>query len=312
MYKIIFFGTSAFAVPSLKALAEDGRFEIAAVITRADKPVGRHAEVTPPAIKVSAESLGIAVQQPETLKDEAFGAWLKEIGPTCDAFVVVSYGKILPSWILELPKQGIVNVHGSLLPRWRGPSPIQSAIAEGDSMTGVTIMKINEKMDQGPILSTEETHIAPNETGGQLHDRLAKLGAQVLPFVLAGYLDGKVKPHEQDHSLATTCKILTREDGKINWAEEGYAIARKVLAYNPWPGTWTMFGDKRLKILKADVLDGDPNFKPGKAYALDGRPCVATKNGVGLELVEIQMEGKKPMAGQDFLKGQKDWENAQF
>lgn len=312
MYKIIFFGTSSFAVPSLHALHQDGRFEIIGVVTQPDKPVGRHAEMTAPAVKVEAIKLGLDVKQPEKLKDDDFSAWLKEVGPSCDAFVIVSFGRILPSWILELPKKGIVNVHGSLLPRWRGPSPIHAAIAAGDATTGVTIMKINEKMDEGPILAIEETEIAPHENTGSLHDRLAKLGAQVLPFVLAGYLDGNIVPQEQNHSIATYCKILTRDDGRIDWTKDATTIDRMVHAYHPWPGTWTMMDGKRLKVMNVEIVDGDENFKPGKAFALDGRPCIAAGDGAAVELLEVQIEGKTQVSGKDFLKGQKDWENKQF
>ena len=179
-YRLIFFGTSDFAVPSLNALAKDGRFEITGVVTQPDRPVGRHATLTPPAIKKAAVDLGInEIHQPEKLKDESFQSWIKEVGPACDAFVVVSYGKILPQWLLDLPKQGIVNVHGSLLPRWRGPSPIQAAIAAGDTVSGITIMKIDAEMDHGPLLAIKETPIKPEDTGGSLRDRLASLGAEI-------------------------------------------------------------------------------------------------------------------------------------
>ncbi len=308
MYILLFLGTSAFAVPSLRALKEDGRFEIAGIITQPDKPVGRHATLTPPAVKVAAKELGISeIQQPAKLKEEDFKKWVEDIGPSCDAFVVVSYGKILPSWMLELPKHGIFNVHGSLLPRWRGPSPIQAAILAGDDRTGVTIMKINEKMDEGPILLEEQTAIHPDETGGELHDRLANLGATVLPHTLAAYLDEKLEPKEQNGSKATYCKILTRNDGRLDWAKTADELARMVRAYHPWPGTWTIVNETRLKVVKARAFQYEKLLKPGTPFVHDGLPCIAATSGTALELVEVQPEGKKAMSGNEFLRGMRSF-----
>ncbi len=308
MYRILFFGTSDFAVPSLNALSKDGRFEIVGVVTQPDRPVGRHAILTPPAIKMAAQKLGIKeIHQPEKLKDEAFQSWIKEVGPSCDAFVVVSYGKILPQWLLDLPKQGIINVHGSLLPRWRGPSPIQAAIAAGDTVSGVTIMKIDAEMDHGPLLATKETPIHPDDTGGSLHDRLADLGAEILPETLTGYLDGSIAPKEQDHSLATPCKILTRDDGKIDWNKSAEEIERLVRAYNPWPGTWMMVGDKRLKVLGVQKIPRAAGMRPGMHFINATFPCVASGNDTAVQLMLVQMEGKIPMNGSLFLHGVTNW-----
>lgn len=308
MYRILFFGTSAFATPSLRALASDGRFEIVSVVTQPDRPVGRHATVTPTAVKTEALKLAIKTIQPEKIKDEFFQERIKEIGPSCDAFVVISYGKILPQWLLDLPKKGVINVHGSLLPLHRGASPIQAAIAAGDATSGVTIMLIDAEMDHGPTLAMKETPILPEDIGSTLHDRLADMGAEMLPNVLADYLDGKISPQEQDHSKATYCKILTRDDGKIDWNKSADEIARLVRAYNPWPGTWTMVGGKRLKILKASTIMADGNFKAGQCFVFEKQPAVACGNGAALVLESVQPEGKNAMSGSDFLKGMKDWE----
>lgn len=312
MYKIIFFGTSEFAVPSLEALAQDRRFEIAGVVTQPDRPVGRHAVMTPPPVKKATShelrATSLPLKQPEKIKDEDFQTWIKEVGPSCDAFVVVSYGKILPQWLLDLPKKGAVNVHGSLLPRWRGASPIQAAIAAGDTVSGVTIMKIDAEMDHGPLLEQAEEQILPTDTGGSLHDKLATLGAKLLPDVLAGYLEGKIEPKEQDHSLATHCKTLSRDDGRIDWTKTSAEIERLVRAYDPWPGTWTEVGGKRLKILAAHVSSVIPvrrggGIQPGGRFVQDGLPCISCANGTTLVIEKLQREGGTIQSGESFLRG---------
>jgi len=310
MHKIIFFGTSDFAVPSLKSLLDDGRFEVVGIVTQPDRPVGRHAVLTAPAVKKSAQSVipakaGIQIFQPEKLKDEDFKHWISEIGPSCDAFVIVSYGKILPLWLLDLPKKGVINVHGSLLPRWRGASPIQAAIAAGDAATGVTVMKIDAEMDHGPILAQAEEPIMNDDTGGELHDRLAKLGGETLPRVLADYLEGKIEPREQDHAAATYCKTLTRDDGKLDFTRPAQELERLVFAYYPWPGTWTELDGKRMKILEAMEGDKDRERLPGEFFVHQGIPCISCAEGTVLEIKRLQPEGAKAMSGQEFLRGRR-------
>ena len=367
MYKIIFFGTSELAVPSLKLLMEDGRFEIVGVVTQPDRPVGRHATITPPPVKRffnslskdlplkgGAEGVGsrgedpsadpstggraphtptstanetsVPVHQPETLKDESFVSWINSVGPSCDAFVIVSYGKLLPQWLLDLPKRGIVNVHPSLLPRWRGTSPIQAAIAAGDKMTGVTIMKIDAGMDSGPIIAQAEEEVLGTDTGTTLHDRLADIGASLLVFALDGYLRGDVEPVEQDDTEVTFCGILSREDGKIDWSKSAEEIERLVRAYMPWPGTWMEVGGKRVKIFTTTIAPGtttlpalppslggrvlsDSNRAPGTRLVLDGLPYVTCGQGGLLQITELQVEGKERVSGGDFLRGKSKWEN---
>ncbi len=311
-YQIIFLGTSDFAVPSLKALAADKRFRIVGVVTQPDKPVGRHAELTPPPVKASATTLGLApILQPAKLADSEFKSWIEQIGPSCDLFVVASYGKIFSQPFLDLPKKGVINVHGSLLPRWRGASPVQAAVAAGDAMSGVTIMKTELSMDAGPILKKAETHVLTNDTAGTLHDRIAMLGAIVLPDALVDYLEGRLKPESQNEADATFCRILTRDAGKLDWSTGAEDLARLVRAYDPWPGTWTMLRDKRLKILEARVVQGDPNFAPGKMFVLDAhRPCVACGTSeMALELIRVQLEGRDAVDGREFLKGYRGWED---
>ena len=354
MYKIIFFGTSELAVPSLKLLMEDGRFEIVGVVTQPDRPFGRHATITPPPVKrfllsaslsrksppseggvegvvpgtmVEAPSAGgraphaPTIFQLETLKDENFIHWINSVGPSCDAFVIVSYGKLLPQWLLDLPKRGIVNVHPSLLPRWRGTSPIQAAIAAGDKMTGVTIMRIDAGMDSGPIIAQAEEEVLETDTGTTLHDRLAEIGASLLVFALDGYLRGDVEPMEQDDAEVTFCGILSRENGKIDWNKRAEEIERLVRAYNPWPGTWTEVEGKRVKIFSTRIKENvgvglaptlpsaeDPSVRsPGSRFIQDGLPCVVCGGGSLLEITELQVEGKERMSGEDFLRGKHSW-----
>lgn len=310
-HRLLFLGTPDFAVPSLKALAADKRFEIIGVVTQPDKPVGRNAVMTSPPIKTTAQELGIqTIKQPEKLTDADFRAWIEEIGPTCDAFVVVAYGKIFRDWFLALPKHGLINVHASLLPRWRGASPINAAIAAGDAKSGVSIMKIEAEMDAGPVYAVAETPIHPDDTAETLHDRLAQLGADLIPNVVADVINKNAQPVEQDASLATFCKTLTREDGNINWNLPAEQISLLIRAYHPWPGTWTMVNEKRLKIFKAVPLMADEMRLPAMRFTMgQGRPAIGCGEGSALELLQVQPEGGKIMSGEEYLRGIKGWES---
>lgn len=217
---------------------QDARFEVAGVITQSDKPVGRHAVLTAPPIKqyLVETASSIPVFQPVKLSDPAFRSWITEIAPTCDAFVVIAYGKIIPQSIIDLAKKGIVNVHGSLLPRWRGAAPIQAAIAAGDKQSGVTVMSIHAKLDHGWILGVAETAILETDTGEVLHGRLAELGSRILPDILfLVLLEGEITPREQEHDLATECRTLSRDDGKLDFSKTSQELERLIRAYNPWP-----------------------------------------------------------------------------
>lgn len=309
-YKILFLGTPDFAVPSLEAIAKDSRFEIVGVVTQPDKPVGRKAELTPPPVKVSAQKLGIqTIWQPEKMTDPEFKAWAEEIGPTCDAFIVVAYGKIFRDWFLALPKHGLINVHASLLPRWRGASPINAAIAAGDASSGVSIMKIEAEMDAGGVYRAAETPIHPDDTAESLHDRLATMGANILADTVVEVIEGKIQATPQDANKATFCKTLTREDGNIDWTQPAEAIALLVRAYYPWPGTWTVIDGKRLKIHAVQAIQADEMFDPGHRFVfLDDHPCIACGEGSSLELLRVQPEGGKVMTGVEYLRGVKTWE----
>jgi methionyl-tRNA formyltransferase len=312
MFRIVFFGTSEFAVPSLRALAADPRFSVIAIVTQPDRPVGRHATITPPAVKTALSVIpdaaerrsGIPIFQPEKLKElQTNPDFQSLVQDPPDAFVVVSYGKILPPWLLDIPKQGCLNVHGSVLPRWRGPSPIHAAIVAGDEKSGVTIMKLDAEMDHGPILGITEEPIRLDDTAGSLHDRLADLGGHVLPDTLADYLDGKLQPIEQDHPAATYCKILTRDDGKIDWTKPAIEIERMVRGLYPWPGTWFMHDEKRMKVLDAKLGDAT-NEIPGTVFQTNKQVFVACGDKTSLELVTIQPEGKKAMNANTFTWNQ--------
>ncbi|HPN15072.1 MAG TPA: methionyl-tRNA formyltransferase [bacterium] len=309
-YKIIFFGTSEFSTPSLQALIDDPRFEVTAVVTKPDQPVGRHQFLTKPPVKILAEKFNIPVYQFQKIKTPDTYQTLSDLQQRhgIDAYVIVSYGKIIPQNILDLPKRGVINVHGSLLPKHRGASCVQAAIASGDRQTGVTVMLLDAEMDHGDILAQAETEISEAETGGQLHDRLAQMGGELLTRALVDYFENKITPQPQDHALATYCKMLTREDGKIDWNKSALEICNLIRAYNPWPGTWFEWQGKRLKILKAAPVDLSKNLQApniGQLLQDRNRLLVLCGDQKFIEILELQPEGKKPMSGQTYLAGHK-------
>lgn len=300
-YRTGFMGTPEFAVASLQALIQDGRFEIKAVITQPDRPIGRSKEPQPSPVKKAALEAGLTAITPAKVKGstELFNQ-LKALN--LDAIVVVAYGKILPQEILDIPKMGVVNVHGSTLPKYRGASPIAGAILSGDAKTGVTIMKLDPEMDTGPIIGiSEPVKIAANDTTATLSTKLSLAGAQTLLKCLPDYLEGKITPTPQDETQATYTKLITKEDGQINWNGEAAAIERQIRAYQPWPGAFTQFKGKLLKILRAETIA--ETHDAGKAWkTLDEYPAIGTKAG-SLKLLEVQLEGKKSTSGVDFLRG---------
>src|SRR5688572_22562092 len=313
MISVVFFGTSEFAVPSLKAILGDregthgagSRFKVVAVVTQPDRPVGRHATLQKSPVKLAAEHFGIPVLQFEQVKsDEAFEK-LKTL--KADLAVVASFGQIIPQRVLDLYKHGMVNVHSSLLPKYRGASPIQAAIANGDKETGVSIMLIDAKMDHGPILDMWPTMIEPTDTTATLSTKLSELGAELLARTLPDYIDGKIKPVEQDHSQATMVKLLSREDGRLDPAtKSAEQLECLVRANDPWPGTFIEVEGERLKVLTSKV-DGATDLKPGTRYQVDGEPALACADGTGLLLIKVQPEGKSAMDGDAYLRGNKNW-----
>lgn len=293
-------GTPEFACKALRVLIENN-YNISAVFSQPDKPVGRKQILTPPPVKELALKKGLKVIQPESLKDTKTLEKIKEIKP--DLIIVVAYGQFIPKTVLDIPKFGCINIHASLLPRWRGASPIAQAILAGDQKTGITIMKLDAKMDHGPIISQKEIKISHNDTLQSLSKKLSKIGAELLIKVLSDYLEGKVEPKAQNDSKATYAPLIKKEYGKIDWSKSADEIERKIKAFNPWPTAWTMLDSKRLKIIKASVLNKDiKNTDPGRISISDNKIIVNCGQGQ-LVLDEVQLEGKKQMSSEEFTKG---------
>ena len=298
-------GTPDFAVPVLDALCSSGH-EVAAVYTRPDRPAGRGRRLSPPPVKVFAEQHGIPVLQPVSLRQERTIETLASLEPL--AMVVAAYGRILPSEMLRVPPLGVLNVHPSLLPRYRGPSPVTEAILDGESKVGVTVMLLDEGMDTGPVLAQKETDVFPNETADQLTRRLLALGAELLAEVLPAWEAGEIKPVPQNEDEASVTRLYSREDGELDWSLPAEYLARRLRALHPWPSCFTHWDGRLLKVIRGRALEenvGDAVIgqvvAPGKAavYTVG----VATGKGV-LILDEIQMEGRRTQPAGEFLKGQ--------
>jgi len=284
-YKIIFIGAARFAVPTLGKLIDRG-YQTPLIITQPDRPAGREKKIVFSPLKQFALKQGLKISQPE--KIAAGAEEIKKINP--DLIIVASYGQLIPQKIIELPRFKAVNIHPSLLPKYRGPSPIQTAILNGDKKTGVTLMLMDEKLDHGPIIGQKEILIGQDDDYPALEKKLARLSADFAVKTLPAYLDGKIKPKPQDESRAAYTEILTRQDGKIDWSESAEKIRRKIRAFRPWPGAWTELNGRRVKIIKAEAVK---NRQPG-----------AVKTGGGfLVLKEVQPAGKKIMSGEEFLRG---------
>lgn len=299
-YRIIFMGTPPFAVPTLKALHENG-YDIAMVVTQPDRPRGRGRKVTPPAVKALAQDLGYRVVQPASIKTADFSDSISALKP--HFLIVVAYGKILPENVLALPRLGTINVHGSLLPKYRGPAPIQWAVINGDKETGVCTQFMEKELDTGDLLLSVRESINPDDTAGDLHDRLALKGATVLIDTLKGLADKTIQPAGQDHSLATYAPMLSKDDGLINWNKPAESLECFIRGVTPWPGAFTFLGDKRLKIFKSQPVETDIAEPPGTI--LKGFPDelrIATSKGA-LSIKEIQGASGKRLSITDFLRG---------
>jgi methionyl-tRNA formyltransferase len=303
--RVVFMGSPAFAVPSLNALAE--HFSVVGVVTQPDRPSGRGRILTPPLVKVLALELGVPVIQPQKLRTdieskEQLHDWNPEV------IVVAAFGQILKLDVLELARFGCINVHASLLPRWRGISPIQAAILNGDHQTGVTIMKMEEGIDTGDILSQSAIPIEAEDTGGSLFDKLSKLGADLLVETLPKYLKSEVNPKTQGDSPTPYAPILKKSDGELDFRQPAVVLNRQVRAYHPWPGTYTFWKDKPLKIHKAQALDiQSPGI--GVFIIWGSNPAIGTAQGL-LVIENLQPAGKKSMTGEAFLLGERDWETS--
>ncbi len=298
---ILFMGTPDFGVPTLRALAD--RFHVVGVITQPDRPAGRGRKPKPPAVKSEAKTLGIPCCQPRSLHESAALDQLNLWNP--DLIVVAAYGEILPPNVLDFPPYGCLNVHASLLPRWRGAAPINAAILHGDQETGVTIMKMDEGLDSGPILAQEAIPIKEDDTAGSLFEKLSQLGAQLLVETIPPYVEGEISPQPQDDSKATYAPMLQREDGELFFNRPADFLARQVRAYYPWPGTFTSWKGRRLIVHQAHAK---PVTSPGMGVLCrdEDKPAVGTSQGI-LVLDEVQPAGKRKMPGEDFLHGAKDW-----
>jgi len=290
--RIVFFGTPDFAVEPLKALINAGH-DVCAVVTREDKPKGRGYEMVPTPVKEEALKHGIEVLHPVKMKDEDFLQHLRNLH--ADVFVTAAFGRILPKALLDIPPKGCVNVHGSLLPSYRGAAPIQWAVIDGLDETGITTMLTDEGLDTGDIIKQYKIKLSPDETGGSLFDKLAALGAEAIVDTLKCIEDGNVTPVKQGDTDTGYARMLTKADGEIDWTKSAVEIERLVRGLNPWPSAYTKLGDKTLKIWKAKVVDS----------MIEGNPlCFKTGDGY-LYAQEVQLEGKKRMNADAFLLGYK-------
>ena len=297
--KLVFMGTPDFAVPCLEELIKAGH-EIVGVFTQPDKPVGRKRVMTPPPVKVCAEKNGITVYQPDSVRTEESLTLMKELNPDC--VVVVAYGKIIPSEMLKLPKLGFVNVHGSLLPKYRGAAPIQWSIIDGEKKTGVTTMQMDDGIDTGDMLEVSETEIGENETAGELFDRLAEMGGKLIVSTLSKLEKGELTPIPQDHEKSNYAKIISKEMALIDFNMSAENVFNLIRGFNPWPIAYTIIGDKRLKVFAAEKI-GSVNGKAGEVVSSDGTLTVAFGDGNGLRFTDVQLEGSKRMSATEMLKG---------
>jgi methionyl-tRNA formyltransferase len=300
---IVFMGSPDFSLPSLRYLAESNN--VVGVITQPDRPAGRGRTLTPPPVKILAEELNLPVFQPERLRAPESFEKLASWKP--DLIVVTAYGQILRQNVLSYPKFGCINVHASLLPRWRGAAPIQAAILHGDQSTGVTIMKMDAGIDTGPMLASEEVEILPGETAGELSDRLAEKGGKLLVNVLPDYLAGILPPIPQPEDGATYAGMIAKEEGRLDFSQPAEVLALRVRGFNPWPTAFMEWQSGLLKIHRARVSN-QPGYFPEGRNIIEGYPAVGTSSG-WLILEEVQPAGKKPMPGKVFLAGARNWAN---
>lgn len=299
---LIFCGTPQFAVPALEALIREG-FTVQLVLTNRDEPSGRGYERKPSPIKRVAEKAGLVVLHPARLKDSFTERYVSSFQP--EAIVVVAYGRILPPWMIDLPRLGCVNLHASLLPWYRGAAPIPWAIIRGERMTGVTTMKIDRGLDTGDILLQRQMEIADDDTAETLSARMSTLGAALIVQTLRGLYHGDIKSRPQEHELATLAPMLKKEDGRIDWSRTADEIARRVRGLRPWPGAYTTFRGKNLHIWIAAPTEAEAfaGLEPGEVAAGEGRLFVGCGQGTVLDVGEAQLEGRKRMKVRDFLNG---------
>jgi methionyl-tRNA formyltransferase len=305
--KLVFCGTPRFAVPTLQALLVAGH-EVPLVVTQPDRPIGRAQELTAPPVKQLAIATGLPITQPDKIRNNAeFRTQLESIAP--DAIVVVAYGRIIPPWMLSLPRYGCINLHASLLPKYRGAAPIQWAVAMGETITGNTTMLLEEGLDTGPVLLQQAIAIGLDKTAADLFEELAIGGAPLMVETLAGLESGAIVPKPQDSARATLAPILQREDGRMNFAARtATELNNRWRGFQPWPGAFTSFKGKNLIVHRVDVANGSlgagsESALPGQVLARHARMFVACAQSTWLELLEVQVEGKKRVSASEFLRG---------
>ncbi len=299
--KLVFCGTPQFAVPSLRRLVE-ARFDVALVVTQPDRPQGRGLAFAAPPVKQTAQELRLTVIQPERIKtNPELQERLQQLQPA--AIIVVGYGRLIPTWMLNLPPLGNINVHASLLPKYRGAAPIQWAIAQGETITGVTTMLLNEGLDTGDVFLQEEIGILPEDNAITLAPRLADLGADLLVKTLRGLEAGSVRPVPQDHSIATLAPILKKEDGQIDFNRSAIEIHNRLRGFQPWPGASTQFRGKGFKLIAAQPYSDELTLAPGELGRHGDQLFVGCGNGTTLELLRVQPEGKKAISAREFVSG---------
>ncbi len=300
--RIVFMGTAELACPSIAALSGHPAYQVVALVTQPDRPKGRDLKLQPPPTKIEANRLGIPVLQPERARNPEFVAQLAALAP--ELIVVAAYGQILPPSILELPRFGCLNIHTSLLPKYRGAAPIQWAILNGDAETGVTIMRMDAGLDTGPIVSQEKTSIRQLDTAETLHDRLAQLGAALLLKTIPDYVTGKMTERPQPSEGATYARKISKEDGQLDWTQPAGSLFNRVRAFTPWPGAFTFLGPKHklLKIHAAELIE-NRSGSPGEILPADGKELIVGCGEHALRLVRVQLEGSRAMSDRDFLAG---------
>jgi methionyl-tRNA formyltransferase len=301
---LVFFGASSFAIPIFEKLIQE-KWEIVALVTQPDKPTGRGLKITGSPLKIKAQELGLKILQPKSLKTPEISKEIKNL--KADLGIVAAYGNIIPKSILDVFPLGILNLHPSLLPKYRGPSPIQATILNGDKETGITIILLDEEMDHGPIIAVAKYQIQKPITAKELLETLSKIGADLLVKTLPKWKEGQIVPYPQDDTQATYTKLLTKEDGKINWNQPAAYLERMVRAYDPWPGTWSVWNNKRIKIIKVSLLDnlkGAPdNSTPGYVWLTNQKKIAVNCQPGSLLIEQLQLEGKRILTSEEFIHG---------
>ena len=302
MTDIVFFGTHSNAAPILEALATNQGFKILFVVTQPDKPAGRDASLKASPVKIVAQKYSLPIAQPLDLQNF--------IAPEADLYIVCAYGVIIPSRILNKPPHGCLNIHYSLLPKYRGPSPFQTALINGDNVTGVTIMLLDEKMDHGPILGQIKVPVAPDDTSSSLCDKLNTAAIPLLIGLIPKWIAKQIAPEPQKHALASYCRLLTRDDGRVNWQNTAHEIYNQFRGLTPWPGVWTTWDNQRLK-LHAIQIANRPSNHPGEVQIVAERIYIGCAD-FAIEVFELQPEGKRIMNARDFLSGHNNFLHAKL